>query len=391
MANLAPAAKSPAGPQDPGGVITSQFRRRLAQASYRANSVVSVDIPRDDVFKRIFIRMTGSVSVTYGAGSPVIGGLGMLPRLVARIDIVQNGQDTIKSLDPYMVRMQNVLVSGSAPERAYTSQAGAFTTREALTESVFGGPAYQATTGYMLFNESIAIYFEHPFMYEMGKSVSLWNTKGLSSAELRFAFNAQSNLLEDGNSASVTYADDLATLFDIELISAPAIPRESDFMLYKQTVRRVQFSAQSRDVLVDLPRGNLLSGIHLLARNGDTNKRLSDIAITDLALLINGQRLVQKTTFITLQRENRINHGISDYRGSASQGITHLLQGYAYMGLVRDGDVRTCLDTRVANNVDLVQLAVSTAASSGNDAATYTNPVELTIMTDELAPPVQRI
>jgi hypothetical protein len=235
------------------------------------------------------------------------------------------------------------------------------------------------------------ISFEQPFCYEAGRSVSLWNTKGLSSAEIRFNFSSLSNLIVDGNAAAVTYADDIAMSFDVELLSAPSVSRAQDFMLYKQSVRRYTFSGAQRDTLIDLPRGNLITGIHLLARNGDTNRTLSDIVLTDIMLQVNGQRIIQKSTFRNLQRENRIQYGVHDYRATASSGVTHAMQGYAYMGLLRDGDVRTSLDSRVSNNVDLLQLVLSTGASAGTDAVTYTNPVEISVMTDELSAPISRV
>ena len=377
---------------DVQGVITAQFRRRNQTVSFRANSVVTSDVPRDDVFKRIDLRLVGSQQVTFGSGSPVIGGLGVFPRLCNRIDVVQNGQDTIKSVDLYMLRMQNFLVNGEFPERAVTKQAGAFSaTKLAQTEMEFGGTAYQATTGYMLFNESLSIFFEYPFAYEVGKTVSLWNTKGLSSAEIRFAFGAVENLQEDGVGASVTYASDIPFSIDVEFVSAPSIPRETDFMLYKQTVRRYQFSAETRDYGIDLPRGNKITGVHILVRNGDSNKRLSDIAVTDIALIINGQRIVQRTTFLTSQQSMRSRWGLRSPKGSAAQGMSHNLQGYTYLHLVRDGDVRSALDASLAAGVDQVQLQISTAAASGIDPATYTNPVEVSIMVDELCEPVKRI
>ncbi len=387
-----PAANSSAPAIDVQGLITAQFNRRLQQVTFRANSVVTLDVPRDDVFKRINLRLTGSQSVTFASGSPVIGGLGVFPRLCNRIDVVQNGQDTIKSLDLYLLRMQNLIVNGELPERAVTKQAGAFTaTRLAQTEMEFGGTSYQATTGFMLFNESMSIFFEYPYAYEVGKNVSLWNTKGLSSAEIRFAFGDVSSLQEDGVGATVTYADDLAFAIDVELVSAPSIPREQDFMLYKQTVRRVQFSAEARDYQIDLPRGNLITGIHILVRNGDTNKRLSDIALKDISLIVNGQRIIQRTTFLTLQQSMRSRWGIRSPKGTAANGITHNVQGYAYMHLVRDGDVRSALDTSLKAGVDQVQLALTTAPASGVDSATYTNPVEVSLMVDELSQPVKRI
>lgn len=371
-------------------VILSQFVRRLPQVSFVANSVVTADIPRDDVIKRIYLRLTGSQQVTFASGSPFLGGFSFISRLINNIQVVQNGQDTIKSLDPHLMRMANLLAHGQQPERAYTKQAGAFSTRLALTELKCDGVAFQATTGYMLLNESLVIPFEHDFCYEAGRGVSLWNTKGLSSAEIRFACNAVTNLQEDPQSATVTYADDLPFKIDVELVTVPWIPREKDFLLYKQAARRVQFSAQVSDSLIDLPRGNKISGIHMMVRNGDTNKRLSDIAVTSIALLINGQRIIQRTTFLTNQQQNRVIYGVDSPKGSVAAGVYHNMQGYCYLGLLEGGDARTALDVSIAAGVDLVQLQISTAASSGNDSATYTNPVEVTLMTDELAPPVVR-
>lgn len=370
--------------------IMSQFVRRLPQVSFQSNSVVTADIPRDDVIKRIYLRLTGSQSVTFSSGSPFLGGMSFFQRLFNNIQVVQNGQDTIKSLDPHLMRMGNLLAFGQAPERAYTKQAGAFSTRLAQTELQCDGVAFQATTGYMLINESLVIPFEHVFCYEAGRGVSLWNTKGLSSAEIRFACNSTATLQEDPQAATVVYADDLAFKVDVELVTVPWIPREKDFLLYKQAARRVQFSAQVADSLIDLPRGNKISGIHMLVRNGDTNKRLSDIAVTAISLLINGQRILQRTTFITAQQMQRLNMGVYSPKGSSAAGVTHNMQGYAYLGLLEGGDARTALDVSIAAGVDLVQLQVSTASASGVDPATYTNPVEVTIMCDELAPPVAR-
>lgn len=373
------------------GVIQSQFVRRLQQVPYRANSTATLDVPRDDVFKRLYLRLTGSVLVTFSAGSPVIGGLGFFARIVNKIEVVQNGQDTIKSVEPHMLRMQNILLGVHAPERAHSTSASAMTTRLAQTEQPFGGVAYPATTEYLLFNESVVVYFEYPFAYSKGKQVSLWNTKGLSSAEIRLSMAPLTNLIEDGNTATVVYTEDLALAIDVELTSVPSIPREKDFMLYKQFIRRQTFSAEVRDYLIDLPRGNYIAGLHILVRNGGTNKRLSDIAVKDIALLVNGQRIIQRSTFLTLQQKMRQEFSCKSPKATAVNGITHELQGYAYMHLVRDGDVRTALDTSLAAGVDLVQLAITTASSSGTDAATYTtNPVEVSIMVDELCEPVKR-
>jgi len=329
--------------------------------------------------------------VTFASGSPVIGGLGVFPKLITNILINQNGSDTLKNVDPYFMRMQNALLgNGNPPRRAITKQAGAFSTRRALTEMEYGGSAFQATTGYMLVEECISIDFENRFCYEVGKSVSLWNCRGLASANIVMQFGSYANM-DEAAAGTVTFASDLAATIDIELESAPAIPREMDFLIYKQTSQQVSWSGQQSGTLVYLPRGNLLTGIHMLARNGDASgQRLSDVCVTELELVINGQRTIKKTRWLSAQEEMKIAFGLKSAQGTAAQGITHNFQGYLYLGLVRDGVVGTALDTSLASGVDSVALKVSTAASSGTDAATYTNPILFSVMTDELAPPVKR-
>lgn len=374
----------------PGGIIRSQFKRQLPQQTFVPSGSVSVPVPVDDCYKRAFFRLNGSFSVTYGSGSPVIGGLGIFPKLVTNIVIQQNGQDTLKNVDPYFMRMFDFLVNGELPRRALTKQAGAFSTRIPGTELEYGGSAFQATTGYMLVEECISIYFEHPLAYEHGRSASLWNCRGLASAQIVMQFGPYSNI-DEAAAGTVAFAADLPITIDIELESAPSVPRKAEFLIFKQTSQTVSYSGQQTGALIPLPRGNLLTGVHLLTRDGDANgRRLGDHVVTDIEVVLNGQRSIKKTTFRNAQEEMKIAFGLRDVRGTAAQGITHNLQGYCYLGFIRDGVVQTALDTSLNAGVDSVNLKISTGSASAPDAVTYTNPVLISVMTDELAPPVQR-
>lgn len=374
----------------PGGVIRAQFKRQLPTQTWVAGGQVSVNVPVDDVYKRLFLRLNGSFSVTFAAGAPEIGGMGVFPRLVTNILIQQNGQDTIKNVDPFFMRMFDTLVNGEPSRRAVTKQAGAFTTtRIPLTEMEYGGSAYQATTGFMLVEESLSIYFEHPLAYEFGKSVSLWNCRGLATATIVMQFGQYSNLDDAG--ATVTYAADIPITIDLEMESAPAVPREQDFLIFKQSSATYSYSSQTSAAQIQLPRGNLITGVHLIGRNGDANgRRLSDAVVTNILVELNGQRSIKKTTWRNAQEEMKIAFGIRDPRSTAAQGITHILQGYCYLGFIRDGIVATALDSSLAKGVDSVALKIDTASATGVDPATYTNPVLVSVMTDELSPPVKR-
>jgi hypothetical protein len=374
----------------PGGIIRSQFKRQLPQQTWTAGGSSSVSVPVDDVYKRAFFRINGSFSVTYASGSPVIGGLGIFPKLVTNIVIQQNGQDTLKNVDPYFMRMFDFLVNGELPRRSITKQAGAFSTRIPLTEMEYGGSAFQATTGYMLVEECISVYFEHPLAYEHGKASSLWNCRGLASAQIILQYGSYANL-DEANVGTVTFASDLPITIDIEMESAPAIGRKQNFLIFKQTSQTGSYSGQQTGAQLPLPRGNLLTGVHILTREGDANgRRLADHVMTDIEVVLNGQRSIKKTTFRNAQEEMKIAFGLRDVRSSALQGITHNLQGYCYLGFIRDGVVNSALDTSLQAGVDSVNLKFSTGPSSGTDAVTYTNSILVSVMTDELAPPIDR-
>lgn len=287
------------------------------------------------------------------------------------------------------MRLLNLLSREAFPERAYSSSASAFTTALAQTEAAYGAQfVYPATTQNVLVNETIEIPFEYPFDAFSDQKMATWfDTRGLSSSDIRFSFGDVSNFQrEESSPVSITYGSVAATLQVLTVEAPGALPRGNKTLDYKQTVRRTQISGQVRDLLIDLPRGNRIAGIHVICRNGDSNRTLSDTVISDMALIVNGQRLIGRFgSMLSLQNANRIRYGLQNAgKGSSSAGVTHPLQGYCYIGLAQNGMLETALDASIQAGTDNLQLSVSTQASSGTDAATYTNPVEVSLMVDEL-------
>ncbi len=374
------------------GEVQSEVRRTLAPVLFAESTTKTLDIPRDTVIKHAIIRMDISFSVPYSSGSPISDAAGVMERLIPRIDVVANGQDTIKSVSPYLMSRQQLLLQGNLAERAYSTSAAAPTTRLAQTEKTYGEPfVYPATTNFVLVNESIIIYFEMPHAYTFGRESTMFNTKGLASAEFRFTFGSLSAVQRaESSPVSITYGLDVGNVV-VTLVEAQHIAREARFNYFKETVKSFNFTGEQRDFNIELSRGGFLTGLMLQVRNGDANKSLSDIAVTDVSLLINGQRIVQKTKFIPLQQGNRARFGINAAKGSASAGATHVLQGFAFMNLLLNGDIRTALNTQMNAGVDQLYLQVSTAPASGTDAATYTNPVELRLLQQEISGPSVRI
>lgn len=366
-----------------GNVISSEARRRFS-VPYASGRPTTFDLPRDTVLKRIDWRLEGYWSNTYASGSPIAHSQGVADRICPNLDIVIDGQRVVKSISPYMQQMLNHLYSGNRPRRAYTNTASAAvpTTLRAGTETVSGAAfVYPATTFYTLINEAWSMFFEQPWAYSFGAMATLLNIKNVSSAVARFNFVDISNIQRDESSpVSITYGD-INLNFILQLIEAREVASEQNFFDFKETYKEIQVSAQATNLLIDLPRGNGISGIALLTQNGDANRSLNDRSIRSLQLQVNGANIVQRTEFVDLQESNQVRYGANDPMASSD----HSLEGFAYMNLLKSGDIRSALNSSISSGVDQVQLSVDTASTTAPDAATYTNPIKIKVWTQEIA------
>lgn len=360
--------------------ITSDISRKLPSENFVEGATLSVDIPRDSVFKHILVRLKGSVVTTYASGTPVADDAATMSRLVNSLDIVENGSFTIKSVTPWFLHQQQLIGTNDFGVRR--SSAGASASAFPTVDAKF---TYGTTGQITSVVESVLISFENTLAGK-GRMDTLWDTRGLSSAELRINCSTFSNLVGFGNTAPVVYSSNLLS-FEFETIETQGVPLNVYFAAFKQTVKSVDFSAQASDSLVDINRGNYLQGLMFEARDGAsgtattaTGKVLSNTLVTDLKLIINGVQHVQSTTYQTLQDKNRSRYGLNaPYSSNKS-----LYDGIAYMDLLTpaQGEKLGALNTAQnvqAPMVDQVQLSVSTSGS-----ATYTSTASLKIMTNEI-------
>lgn len=364
-----------------GSVISAETRRRLSPVAFASSQTKASELPRDTVIKRCELHLAGQHDVTYSSGSPVLNQEGYW-RLVPQIQVIIDGQRTVKSIDPYMQRFLNSLYAGNPPRRAYSSgSAAAYTTLLPATEWVSGTVAYPSTTQFILINECIVMHFEMPWAYSLGREATMLNIKDVSSAEIRYSFASMDQIQRDETSpVSVTYAN-----IDINItptiIEARAVPRDQQFFDFKETVTRFNFTGEVRDSEIQLPRGNALAGIAFKVRNGSANRNLVDRGLRDIQLQVNGQQVLQRTTFHELQDDNQARYGMNDVRASSR----HAMEGLAFMNLLINGRIDSALNTTLGAGVDQVRALVTTAPASGTDANTYTNPLEVSVWSQEIA------
>lgn len=364
-------------------VISCETSRSLDDISYTGSSQnASIKIPTDSVYKRLALRFYGVITVTYGSGSPIANELGM-SRLIDSIQIVADGNRTIKNLHPYMSRMHTLMTRGHVPERSNVTNTAS--TYLGQNESQ-NGPwfTYPSTTQNVILNESMEVCFENLLAYsENDRLATLFNAKGLSTVYLKANFLDASNLQRvESSPVSIAYS---AGDFKLKTstIEAQSIPADQQFFDLKESFSSETFTGQTNRREVKLNTGNLLCGIGILAKNGTANTLLSDVAVTSLELRVNGQRVIHETDFISSQQRLRARWGMVDAKSSAA----HNMKGFTFINLLNMGKISSALNTSKAAGVDSVSLYISTGSASGNDPATYTNPVEVIYAPIEIAAP----
>ena len=359
----------------------AERQRALQALTFAENSVLSRDLPRDTVLKGLQLRLSGSVVTTFGSGTPVADAFSIFDNIIPRIDIVINGSRVVKSVRPHMMRMQQLFTTQILGERRSSAGAAA-----SAYPTVDGGFAYGTTTQISSVAETIYIPFEMVYCeIGMGREATWLNLKGVASAELRLTCAAFSKLLGFGNTAPVVYSSSTMAI-DIVTLEAQDVPPQIAFSDWKQTTKEITLSAETTDYAIDINRGNKLSGILMLARDGAagtsttaTGKLASNLAFTKLSLKVNGQTDIKSTTFQQLQAENRARYGVSAPMASN----VSILDGVAHMSFLARKDITTALPLQPPL-VDNVQLFVNSNTSSN---VSYTNPVSLTLQTEEIVEP----
>lgn len=361
----------------------AERQRKLQALTFQEGQILSRDLPKDTVLKSIQLRLSGSVVTTFGSGTPVADAFSTFDNLVSRIDVIVDGSRTVKSVQPKMMRTQQLYSSGVIAERLASAGAAIATDNLPTATAAF---QYGTTGQYSTAAESISVPFEHVYCAPgMGREATWLNLKGVASAEVRLTCGSFSALLGFGNTAPVVYSSS-TFIVDISTREAQDVPPQVRFSDWKQVTQEKTFSAETSDSAIDINRGNKLSGILILARNGAagtattaTGKLASNLAVTKMSLRVNGQSDIKSTTFKELQAENRAMYGVkADFASNVS-----LLDGFAHMNFLARQDISTALDIRPPM-VDNCQLVISTNTAAN---VSYTNPVSITIMSEEIVEP----
>jgi hypothetical protein len=351
-------------------------QRRLQSVVLTGSGVLTRDIPKDTVIKRIQLRLSGSIVTTYASGTPVNRADGIFHSLVNNISVVANGGRFIKSVQPHLMRMQQFFNTGLQAERG--SSAGA---AEVDIPTVSGNFTFGTTGQTTTVAESLSLPFEFIWAKsEAERSLTWLDTRDLTSCEIRFSQNGFSSLQSAANTAPVVYSASTLQI-DILLVEAVGVMPGAKFFDFRQTTKDIPFTAQVSAQQVEINRNNSLAGLWFYAKDGSggssstaSDRLASNSLLTDMVLKLNGSVDLKSTTFRNLRAENQARNGINTLYVS---NVTPT-DGVAHMNFINNS-IADAVNTK--QGVDSLFLFLSTNSASNTS---YTNTAFVTIQTDEI-------
>jgi hypothetical protein len=364
-------------------IAASEKTRVLPSKAFAEGAIISMDLPLDTVLRGLYVRLSGSVVTTYASGTPVAKAESIMDSLISRIDVAVDGGNTIKSMRPHLLHMQQLLASGIPTERFCSAGATAAKDNFPTVEQgfVFGTTGQISTV-----REAVYIPFEMIYCEPgLGREETYLNLKRATSAEIRFNCASFANLLGFGNTAPVVWSSNLMTI-EVSTVERQDVPATRVFSIWKQMQRTIYFAGQTNDSNQELSLGNEYTGFLIFAQDGApgsagtaTGKLASNLLLTNITFQKNGGDIVQRWNAKTLQSNNRAQAGIN---ASFSSNVSRF-DGVYHIDLLSHRDLRTSYPA-YKGVVDSLQLVFDTNSATNAD---YTNPGTVTLVTEELVKP----
>lgn len=379
------------------GWLNSAAMRSIDTAIFSGTSGrQGIKLPTDTVIKRMYCELFLIATVTYPSGSPLTT-WSVFGSMVPNVEFNIGGNRVIKSVNPNIMRMHNILLNADLPRRSWGDTAGAPTSSRAPLEWMAGQIAYPATTHYIQFNEHFEMNFENPWGYGGSRYLTETDIRNVSSANLIFNWQPVSSIQDPGSTGTVAYTNVSAQIVTrmYENRARPPLKAGDPIFDYVETSNSPGFTGPGNNQqLPDLQDGLYLMGVGLYVQNGDTHLTPSENLLKNISLKVNSASALQgPASQLGMQDDNLARYGGDSKMGNSQISATaatvvqsglQALSGFSFMNLLRNGDWGTALNTSKASGVSSLRLQFDTPATTGVDAGTYTNPLTVTYHTHEI-------
>jgi len=351
--------------------ITAASRRKLGTIEVKSGATTTMNIPRDTVFRNLQLVLRGSIKTEYASGTPIADPTAMMNRLINNVQLQLSGQDIIKSIPIWAMKLYDYFSTGKFPARFNAAGAEAVDNPTNASKMIYG------TTGQISSTLEIArLNFEN-VVAGVGRHSTYLDTRGTSSCQLNISFAEFKNLLIAGNDADVNYTDDKLYI-DIYSEEVQYFPVNTVFSRWKQTTLTTELPGNTTEKQIELIRGNAIQSVMFLVREVEGAKAFSNDHLDNIQLIINGTRHIQNVSFRPLQLDNIIKYGLNEQADE--------LKGVAYL------DILSSTSANGRGNLNSAQLVVQPTVdqvvvklSNKNSSA-----CTVTMITDEIVAPVSK-
>jgi len=315
-----------------------------------ANQMRSFEIPRNYALVALEFELVADLTRASTAGDGGGPKDSAPAQLIASMDLIANGSDTIKHTDFETLHRKNEIQFGVRP-RIYSA----------------GWIGYADAADQVL---KVAARMSFAMPNALREPDTLLDTAALSSLDLAVTWGAGIDTMDDtwpgagGSAESVTVNDAKLHITAIEYIGVPA---GTTFVLWKESWMRKEVTAVNAAFQVKLPYGagmnyrSILIKTHSDGNQVDTIIPYNGLATLNKLTLKSGTEIYLYEVAQLLQVQNRLAHGLQvpERITGALAAIDHCLQelvleGYYYIDFCRDGRLKEMLDTSFLSDLELV-------------------------------------
>lgn len=298
--------------------IGAQFRAVKTgslQAPFNSGQVSTIELPRSLFFKKLYLRLSGTISVTVG-GTAVVAEAPL--RLIRKIEIVGDGVKTLISRTANDLFREMHILEGKQPE--LTGPAG------------FGIQA----------NTPIAALIPIPFEAVRMRSPvdSYLDPRGYESLQLRITWGAITDIITGG-----TATVNAGTIVDV--LAEQTIAGEANIAFRRiLTYDENAIAGVSSALTFNIPRNGLLAGILFHA---DVDGVPNDALINSLTIKSDNTNLhADRLVWETFRKANVMDFNLdSSVFGSG-------INGYVYLNFCEDGMLSSALNTYNLNTLQVI-------------------------------------
>jgi len=307
------------------------------------NQTSTIPIPRNYPLVALEFELVATIARAAGT---VGGPKDSAPaQLVRSLELIANGQDTLKRMPYETLHRKNELQFGTRP-RIYSEALNGFAAIAANGETA-----------------KVAARLSFAMPRAIREIESLLDTAALSSLDLVTTWGAGMDIMNDTwDGASVTVEDAKLHITAIEYIGVVGW----NMVVWKENWKRQEVVGVDNAFQVKLPYGANLAYRSILVKTHSDGDQVDTILPYNGLAILNKMRLQSGTEVYLyeiaqlLQVQNRLQFGLSvPERTGSVAAMNHRLQelvleGYYYIDFCRDGRLTEMLDTTMLSDLEMV-------------------------------------